>query len=311
MSESRPPQRNTHLPRAFAFLMAAHIAFVLLDATGKSLATDMGVPLVSLIRHAGHAVLMLAVLGPTMGLALVRTGHPWLQFFRGLLLVGFTLSFFTALRELPQAEATAITFVTPFFVMLLAGPLLGESVTWRRWLGAAGGFVGMILVIRPGANLPMIGVAFALVTVACNIGFQLLTRRLAITENSMTTVFLTSLVGIAVSSALLPLQEAWGGWPTTLEARHWALFAALGLFGVVSQWCLIRAYYWSSASFVAPLVFVQIVWATLSGAAFFGQWPDAVSLAGMAFICASGIGAMLADARAARRVAAAAVPRPR
>lgn len=292
---------GAHLPRALAFLIAAQVCFVLLDATGKALATEMGVPLLSLIRHAGHAALMLALLGPTLGSGLIRTRHPWLQLLRGLLLVGFTLSFFTALRHLPQAEATAITFVTPFFVMLLAGPLLGERVTWFRWAGAAGGFAGMLLILRPGSALAPAGVAFALVTVACNIGFQLLTRKLASTEASTTTVFLTALVGTAVSAAALPAQSAWGGWPGALAPMHWLLFAGLAVFGASSQWCLIRAYYWSNASFVAPLTFLQIVWATGSGAAFFGQLPDGWSLLGMAVICASGVGATLAESRAGRR----------
>lgn len=295
------PQPHTNLPRAVAFLMGAHLLFVLLDATGKALAGEMGVPLISLVRHAGHALLMLAALGPTMGMLLVRTAHPVLQLVRGLLLSGFTLFFFTALNHLPQAEATAINFITPFFVMLLAGPLLGETVTWRRWAGAAGGFAGMVLIVRPGAGLALVGVVFSLLTVLCNIGFQMLTRKLAISENSMTTVFLTSLVGTAVSVAALPLQEAWGGWPDGLDARHWGLFASLAITGVLSQWCLIRAYYWSSASFIAPLVFLQIVWATLSGSVFFGQMPDALTLTGMAAICASGIGSMAFEARAARR----------
>ena len=287
--------------RAFAFLMAAQVFFVLLDATGKALARDMGVPLISLIRHAGHAVLMLAAFGATMGFALIRTSRPGLQLARGLALSGFTLFFFTALRHLPQAEATAINFITPFVVMLLAGPLLGERVTWTRWAGAAGGCLGMLLIVRPGANLATIGVVFALLTVVCNIAFQLMTRSLARTDNSLATIFLTSLVGTAVSAATLPFQEAWGGWPQSLEPRHWLLFVSLGVTGALSQWCLIRAYVWSSASFIAPLVFLQIVWATAAGLAFFGQLPDALGALGMAIICASGIGAMLAEARRSRR----------
>lgn len=292
---------TSHLPRALAFLVSAQVCFVLLDATGKALAAEMGIPLLSLIRHAGHALLMLALLGPTQGRGMVRTRHPWLQLLRGLLLVGFTLSFFTALRYLPQAEATAINFVTPFIVMLLAGPLLGERVTWQRWAGAAGGFAGMLLILRPGSPLAPTGIAFALVTVACNIGFQVLTRKLSTADSSTATVFLTAVVGTVVSAATLPAQAAWGGWPESLGQTHWLLFGALAVFGAASQWFLIRAYYWSSASFIAPLTFLQIVWATGSGVLFFGQLPDGWSLAGMAIICASGIGAMLAEARAGRR----------
>ena len=103
--------------RALAYLSAAQICFVLLDATGKQLATEIGIPLVSLVRHTGHALLMLVFFAPTLGAALWRTERPGLQLLRGLSLAGFTLFFFTALGRLPQADATAINFIAPFAVM--------------------------------------------------------------------------------------------------------------------------------------------------------------------------------------------------
>lgn len=292
----KPPHGERPL-RALAYLCGAQICFTLLDATGKHLASEIGIPLVSLVRHTGHALLMLVFLAPTLGAALWRTGRPGTQLLRGLSLAGFTLFFFTALGRLPQADATAINFIAPFLVMLLAGPLLGERVGWPRWMGAALGFAGMLLVVRPGANLDPIGVVFVLLTVVCNVAFQLLTRSLAITENSLATIFLSSLVGIGASAAVLPLQESWGGWPGSLNARQLALLASLGVTGMVSQWFWIRAYYWSSASFIAPLVFLQIFWATLAGWGFFGQLPDVLSFAGMAIIGVSGAAAMLLDHR--------------
>ena len=291
-----PPHGERPL-RALAYLTAAQVCFVLLDATGKHLAGEIGIPLVSLVRHAGHALLMFVFLAPTLGAALWRTKRPATQLLRGLSLAGFTLFFFTALGRLPQADATAINFIAPFVVMLLAGPLLGERVGWPRWAGAALGFLGMLLVVRPDANLDPIGVVFVLLTVVCNVAFQLLTRSLAITENSLATIFLSSLVGVAVSAAVLLLQRSWGGWPQSLDARQTALLASLGATGVVSQWFWIRAYYWAGASFIAPLVFLQIFWATLAGWGFFRQLPSALSFAGMAVIGAAGAAAMLLDRR--------------
>src|SRR5690606_25301536 len=176
--------------RALAYLCGAQICFTLLDATGKHLATEIGIPLVSLVRHSGHALLMLVFFAPTLGAALWRTKRPGLQLLRGLSLAGFTLFFFTALGRLPQADATAINFIAPFAVMLLAGPLLGARVGWPRWLGATLGFAGMLLVVRPGADLDPVGIVFVLLTVVCNISFQLLTRTLAVHESSLATIFL-------------------------------------------------------------------------------------------------------------------------
>ncbi|MCP5264966.1 MAG: DMT family transporter [Burkholderiaceae bacterium] len=181
--------------------------------------------------------------------------------------------------------------------MLLAGPLLGESVGWRRWVGAAIGFLGMLIIVRPGSALHPVGVMFVLLTVACNVVFQMLTRKLSTVDHSMTTIFLSALVGVALSVATLPLQASWGGWPAQVETRTVLLLLSMGVTGFVSQWCLIRAYYWSSASFIAPLVYLQIVWAALAGLAFFGQWPAPLSLIGIALICASGAGTVLAGSR--------------
>ncbi|MFP5405890.1 MAG: DMT family transporter, partial [Gammaproteobacteria bacterium] len=267
---------------ALLLLVGAQMCFTLLDATGKHLARDMGVPLISLVRHAVHALLMLTFLVPVMGAALLPRAHLNLQLLRGLMLAGFTLFFFTALRYLPQADATAINFITPFLVMLLAGPILGERIGWPRWSGAALGFAGMLLILRPRADLAAIGVLFVLLTVACNVAFQLLTRKLSMIEHPMATIFLTSLTGVAVSAATLPLQEIWGGWPESLSGSQIALLASLGVTGTVSQWCLVRAYYWSSASFLAPLTFLQIGWAVLAGFVFFGQLPDSLSVIGIA-----------------------------
>jgi drug/metabolite transporter (DMT)-like permease len=301
---SAPPSSPAHRPlRAFAFLFTGLIFFVLMDSIGKALAAQMGTPLISFFRHAVHALLMLAVVGPSLGKALIRTRRPGLQIIRGLTLAGFTLSFFSALGYLPQAEATAIAFITPFFVMLLAGPTLGERVTIWRWLGAAGGFAGMLLLLRPEANLNPTGVAFALVTVACSIAFQLLTRKLSSLpgETTAATLMITALVGAAVSVMTLPLMPVWGGWPDTYTSLMILQLLAIGVCGAISQLCLVRAYFWSSASFVAPLTFLQIVWAAVAGWVFFGDLPDALGGLGIAIICASGIASMLAERHLARR----------
>ncbi len=287
--------------RAFAFLLTGLVFFILMDAIAKALAAQVGTPLISFARHAVHAALMVLIFAPQLGAAIIRTHRPWLQIVRGLMLVGFTLSFFTALGYLPQAEATAIAFITPFFVMLLAGPLLGERVTIWRWLGAAGGFAGMLLILRLGADLSPTGVGFALVTVACSIVFQLLTRKLSATpgEGTTATVLITALVGTVVSALTLPLMPVWGGWPQAFTAAIWAQLIGIGVCGTVSQICLVHAYYWSSASFVAPLTFLQIVGAAVAGWLFFGDLPDPIGSLGIAIICASGIASMVAETRQA------------
>jgi len=286
-----------HPLRALALLVGAQILFALLDATGKTLAHDMGIPLIALVRHAGQALLMVAILGPRMGRQLFVTRYVGLQLWRGLAMAGFTLFFFTALFRLPQAEATAINFIAPFIVMLLAGRMLAEKVARVRWIGAGIGFLGMLVLVRPGSQLDQIGVVFALLTVVCNVSFQLLTRHLAQLENSFTTMFISAAVSVVISAALLPLQDYWGGWPASISATQLLMLATLGVLGAVSQWCLIRAYVWSSASFIAPLLFMQLIWSTTTGYLFFDQLPDIYSLIGILVILGSGVATMFFAAR--------------
>lgn len=295
-----PTPHPFHPLRAIALLACAQCLFALLDATGKTLAQDMGIPLIALVRHAGQVLLMLVFLGPRMGRRLFTTRQLGLQVWRGLAMSGFTIFFFSALWRLPQAEATALNFIAPFVVMLCAGPLLQETVSRGKWLGAAVGFVGMLVLVRPGSHLDHLGIVFALLTVVCNVAFQLLTRRLALVENSFTTMFLSALLSVLISGLLLPLQGMWGGWPTDLSLHQVALLLAMGALGAVSQWCFIRAYVWSSASFIAPLLFTQLVWSTAAGLLFFDQLPDSTSLLGIALILASGVATMIYATRRAR-----------
>ncbi|MCB1746094.1 MAG: EamA family transporter [Gammaproteobacteria bacterium] len=287
--------------RALAFLLGAQVFLAVLDASSKWLAADMGIPLIAAVRHGTQVVLMLAVLGPRLRGRLWRTRRPFEQVARGLVLGAFSLTFVSSLRYLPQAEATAIIFVGPLVVMLLAGPLLGESVGRVRWVGAVAGFLGMLVVVRPGGTLAPLGIAFGVLAIACNVAFQLLTRRLAVADEAMTTLFISALSAALLSAVLLPWQDAWGGWPDALGSGQVATLLALGVLGALGQWLLLRAFFWAGASFLAPLSYLQLWWSGLTGWWFFGQVPDGLSAAGMVLIAASGIGVMGWEARAARR----------
>jgi drug/metabolite transporter (DMT)-like permease len=215
---------------------------------------------------------------------LLRTLRPGLQLARALTVFSFAIFLFAALKYLPQAEATAISFVAPLLILVLAGPLLGEHVGWARWAAALAGFAGMLVIVRPGSGLATIGIVFAIATLACNAAFQLMSRKLALTEHPITTVFLSSFVGTVAATALLPFGLP-DHWPDLWQAL---LFLSFGVTGSVSHLLLMRAYRLAPASFIAPFIYVHIVQATISGYVFFGQFPDAVTLAGIAIILTSG-----------------------
>ncbi len=300
---SNPPPSPAALGRAIALLLGAQLCFNLVDTAGKYLVRDFPVVTVTWARNfcqLAFTLLYVSLIGAGVTL---RTKRPGLQLARGLVLLGFTGFLLASLKYLPQAEAASISFVAPLAILVLAGPMLGEHVGWARWAAVIAGFAGMLLVVRPGAGLAPIGVAFALATLVCNTAFQLLSRKLATVDKPMTTVLLSTLITTVGATLLLPIE--WPDhWPNAWQAL---LFLSFGATSSVSHILLISAYRLAPASFIAPFIYAHIVMATLCGWLFFGQFPDLVTLAGIGTIVASGA----AIAAYERRRASLSPPLPR
>ncbi len=277
-------------------MLGSVLCFAALDATSKILSQTFSVPLLVWARYGFHLLLMLVFLGPTMRLRLVRTRRPVLQTVRALLLVGVTGFAMAAFRLMPLAEATAILFVTPLAVAVLAGRFLGERVGLVRWLAMLAGFAGMLLIARPGSELSPPGVMFTLLAAACYAVYQIQTRMLSPSENTWTMLFYTALVGTVSMSLALPLF--WSGPVPSL--REAAMIASLGIYGGTGHFLLITAFRHARASTLAPLLYVQLIWAGLFGWLFFGHVPDALSVAGAAAIVASSLAVAGWERRAAR-----------
>jgi drug/metabolite transporter (DMT)-like permease len=296
MPPAHAPTRAPALLTAVVLFLSAQLFFNLVDATGKYLVRDFPVLTVSWARYLFHLVFMVGYVALAWQPGLLATRRPRLQIVRGLTLIGFATFLFAALKHLPQAEAVAISFVAPLLILVLAGPLLAERVGWARWVAVIAGFAGMLIVVRPGAGLAPLGVAFALATLVCNAAFQLATRKLALTEQPIATVFYSAVVGTVGTTLLLPFGLP-DRWPDAWQAT---LFLSFGVTGSVSHLLLIRAYRLAPASFIAPLIYCHIVMATLSGWVFFGQFPDGASLAGIATIVVSGAGIAAYESRRGR-----------
>ena len=286
MPEQRPRQ-------GILLMLAALLLFSCLDATAKHLSYTYAIPLLVWARYTLHCLLMVIFLAPSMRRRLVATGRPVAQIVRGLMLVGTTGFAMGSFRLLPLAEATAIIYVTPLAVSLLAGPILGERVGALRWAAVAAGFGGMLLVARPGGDLAAGGIAFALAAAACNTVYQLQTRLYSATENTITMLFYTALVGAVAMTLALP--RYWGGpLPTLHDAQ---LIATLGLYGGAGHYLLIRAFRVTPASTLAPFQYSQLIWAILLGWLVFGDLPDGRTAIGMAVIAGSGLAVVMAGAR--------------
>jgi drug/metabolite transporter (DMT)-like permease len=269
--------------------------FSSMDTIAKYVLRSYPLPPLIWARYAVHLIFMVLLLAPRMGWNLVRTAHPWLQVLRGMLLVVSTAFFYLSLTLLPLAEAAAISFVGPVLVTALSGPLLGERISARQWVAVTLGFVGVLIIIRPGGGMLTPAAIFPLLTALAFSLYQIVTRKIVGRENPLTTLFYTALVGAAVTSVGLPF--AWQT-PTLLQAP---LIVAIGLLGGFGHFLLIRAVAQASPSALAPFVYVQLIWST--GLAFiaFGEFPNSGSLIGMLVIISGGLLAI--DWRRMRRAA--------
>lgn len=276
-------------------MLSAVFCFALLDATSKHLSQTFNVPLLVWARYSVHLLLMLILFGPSRRLRLIATARPIAQIARALLLVGVTGFAMAAFRVMPLAETTALLFITPLIVALLAGPMLGEHVGSRRWLAALAGFGGTLLIVRPSGDLPADGIVFAMLAALCYSFYHVQTRRLASTEQPLTMVFYTALVGTVTMSLALPWNW-YGPMPSVGQA---IMIASLALYGGLGHYLLTHAFRHATASRLAPFLYAQLIWATLLGGLWHGQWPDLISIAGMTVIVGCGIFAAMAkdDAR--------------
>lgn len=274
-----------HPLRGILLMTAAVLCFALLDATSKGLSQTYPVPMLVWARYTLHFLLMLVFLAPSMRWKLIATRHPVKQVVRALLLVCVTGFAMAAFQRLPLAETTALLFVTPLIVALLAGPLLGEQLRPLHWGASICGFGGALLIARPGGAFDLAGILLVLAAAVCYSVYQIQTRQLSPSENTLTMLFYTALVGTVSMTLGAPLY--WGG--PLPDLADGLLIASLGIYGGTGHYLLIKAFRHAPATTLSPFLYVQLIWATLLGWLVFGHWPDAATLAGMAIIAASSL----------------------
>ena len=266
-----------------ALAIAACACFSALDTTTKYVSASVPLLMALWFRYAFQALATTAVVLPLRGLSALRTLHPKFQCLRGLLLLASSLFAFASLKYMPVGEFTAIVMITPLVITLLAATVLKEKVSGLRWLLVAGGFAGTVVIIRPGNEAFSWASMLPLGLVASNGWFQVLTSKLARTEDPYTMQLYTGWTGTLVASLALPF--VWASLP------HWGLWLALclmGLMGTVGHMLLILAYKRAPAATLTPYLYSQIGFAMIGGWLVFAHLPDGWSLAGMALIALCG-----------------------
>ena len=273
------------LRHALPLFVLAGFCLSSLDATAKYLVRDHSLLVVVWARYAGQMVVVTPWAWHRAGHGFWRTRKPRLQLLRSLFLLLATLGFWGGLRYLPLAEASAVTFLAPTFVVLLSWPLLHERATRARRIASTLGFIGILILLRPGSAILHPAVLLLIGAALSNALYQLLTRKL-LDESIHATLFYSASVGTLVLTLGLPF--------TTSLAHLLAVgigpLVLLGIFAGLGHWCMTQAYLRASASLLSPFTYLQILWATAFGYLLFDQHPDGLSGLGMAIVVASGVG---------------------
>ncbi|MCP4329570.1 MAG: DMT family transporter [Alphaproteobacteria bacterium] len=290
MTVSLPPGRDTHVVAAgdrpllgVGLLLVAYTIIPGLDAIAKHLAATYPVLEVVWARFFFHFLLLAPFALWRYGWRGLWPPNPVLQVIRGGFLLGATICFFAALKTLPIADTLGIFFVSPMVVTLLSALLLKETVGIRRWTTVAIGFVGVCIIIRPGAGVFEEGAVFALGAGLCYALYAIATRRLSRTAPPLVTLTYTALLGAIVMSAVMPFE-----WVTP-RGGDIGWMVLLGATAASGHFFIIKAYEQAPASFLAPYGYAEIVSAAVIGYLVFGNFPDGWTWVGIFILIASGI----------------------
>lgn len=269
-------------PVAGIVLMAGAMATLpFLDVVAKLLG-QQGVPVLQIVwaRMAMGTLATLPLALAAEGLPGLRPRRSGLHALRAVLLIAATFCFFLALKFLPIADALAIFFVQPLILTALSPLVLREQVGPRRWAAVGVGFLGTMIIIRPGFQAFNPGMALALAAGAALALYFLVTRRMSGRDHPMVTTFRTSLLGTLMVTAVV-----WLVWQPPTPAQ-WALFGALGLLSTLGHGLIVMAYERAEASLLAPLAYLEMVMAVAAGWWFFGDFPDGWTFAGVGVLMA-------------------------
>lgn len=281
--------------QGIALLVLAVACFAVLDTSVKYVGPFVPIVVAIWFRYLFQAIAVTAFVLPTRGRSLWQTQHPRFQLLRGCLLLTVSGLSFLGVQFMPVGAFTAFIMTTPLVVTLMAALFLKEEVSRTRWALVAGGFIGALLVVQPDKDIVGWASLVPIVMVFMYAWFQILTRKMAQTEDPMTMHFYTGWVGAVVSSLAVPL--VWQGIP---EASTLALLCLVGLMGTVGHFLLILAFARAPASALTPYLYAQIGFAVLCGWLVFDHVPAAMEISGIVLIVLCGASANWLTSREAR-----------
>jgi drug/metabolite transporter (DMT)-like permease len=268
-----------------AFILVAMFTFATQDAITKTLAQDLAVAQIVMVRYwmfAAFASLLIAHRPGGIAQAL-RARRPWLQAFRSVIFVVEVGVFAWVVARLPLSTAQAIFAACPLFVTALSPMLLGERVGPRRWFAVGAGFLGVLVILRPTEGfLDPVGIV-AVVGAAMFAIYSILTRLLSQEDRFETSYGYVAWIGCGVATLVGPLL-----WETP-SGSQWLGLLVLGCTGILGHMLLMKAYELAQASVLQPFSYTQLLWGIVIGMAVFGEYPDGLMLVGAGLVVAAGI----------------------
>ena len=269
--------------KAITFSLLGWMMLPVMDGFAKYLSTDLPILQITWSRYFFTVAFTLPVMFFFYNKQLVWSDKPKLQILRGLILLCANICFFYAISKIPLAKALTLAFIAPLIVTAFSPLLLGEKVGVRRWTAVIIGFVGSLVVIRPGFLEINIASLAALGTGVMYGFYLIITRKLSTSDNPLLTLLLTGLVGLVAVSGIMPL--IW----INPNLSQWSMMAGIGVFACIGHLFLILSLKYADASKLAPLGYTEIIPNVIIGYYFFGNFPDNWTFLGLTIIIISGI----------------------
>lgn len=271
--------------RGIALVLLSQLALLVLDISAKWLSVEgMATTQIVFMRYGVHLALLLLLFLPVSGFAVMKTNNWKLEVLRGACLLATTGLNFLAMRYLPLTVTSAIQFTSPLLICAMSGPLLGDKVGWRRWLAIGVGFLGILIIVRPGseafqpAALLSLGCAFFLAL------FSILTRKLAGVDAASTQQFFAGATPVILLAPVSFTDWAWPGQPIS-----WVAFLIMGVAGLGGHYLNSVAHRFAAPAILAPFSYLSLLYLTLASWLIFNQPPDRLFILGAAIIILSGL----------------------
>jgi drug/metabolite transporter (DMT)-like permease len=297
------PVTDQNTLRGIAFMLAAMVVFALQDVLSKALVANHSAIFITMWRYWAFGLVCLFLLWRTGFAKGLRSRQPVLQIARGVTLALEICVAILAFHLIGLAGTHAIFAFGPLLVVALSGPLLGERIGWRRWAAIGVGFLGMMLIIRPGSQPMSFGLAIAILAMVMFAAYALATRRVSRTDSAMTSFYYTGVAGAVVMTLIGPWF--WSAM-TPVEMLMMATLCATGMIG---HYLLIRAFEAAEASAIQPYAYFQTVFSSISGVLVFGEIVPVSTILGAAIVIGAGVFAFWRE-RVRAKQAAEQEPKP-